>query len=92
MSASEVAAHVSTAVAATEVPQSVSRFQARAALLQAGKLEEANAAVSESDDLTKLAWADAQVFYRDSPAVNALGTALGLDLDALFIAAEKIQA
>lgn len=94
LSESEVQAHMEIATA-SPVPASVSRFQARAALMQAGKLDAANAAVAKADDLTKLAWDDAQVFYRASPTVNALGAALGLsaeDLDALFIAAAQIEA
>jgi len=77
------------------VPAVVSRFQARAALLQVGKLAAADAAVAQADALTKLAWADATEFERASPSIAALAPALGLsgdDLDALFIAASKIKA
>lgn len=78
------------------VPQSVSRFQAKAALALAGKLTAAEAAVTASGDVVlQLAWAEANDFRRDSPGINALAPLIGLDaagLDALFIAAAQIEA
>lgn len=77
------------------VPEAVSRFQARAALLQAGLLEQAEIAVAEAGPLAVLAWQDAQEFRRNSPTINALAPALGLtseQIDALFIAAAQIEA
>ena len=81
----------------TGVPQSVSRFQARAALYQAGLLAqiEAYMASEQADPIARLAWQDAQEFRRTSPTVAALAALLGLDdaaLDALFTAAAQIQA
>lgn len=74
----------------------VSRFQARAALLQAGKLDAVTAAVETSDSaFVKLAWNEAVEFPRQSPAIAALAAAIGLsdaDVDDLFIAASKISA
>lgn len=75
------------------VPQVISRFQARAALLQEGLLKEAEALVNQADDLTKLAWAEAVEFKRGSPMVLELGSRLGLtedDLDTLFRQAAAI--
>lgn len=80
---------------ASHVPVSVTRLQARAALWQAGLLEAAELAVSESDKLTQIAWADAQEFRRDSPILQSIAQALGLtsdDLDALFVSASEIVA
>lgn len=78
------------------VPQSVSRFQAKAALAMAGLLDQANAAVAASGDVVlQLAWAEATEFKRNSPGINALAPALGLDdaaLDQLFITASGIVA
>ena len=77
------------------VPLAVSRFQARAALLQAGLLEDVEAAVAGADALTRLAWADAIEFRRDSPAIAAVAAMLELDdeaLDALFRTAAGIAA
>lgn len=78
------------------VPQSVSRFQAKAALALAGLLEQANAVVAASGNVVlQLAWAEATEFKRNSPGINALAPALGLDdaaLDQLFIAASGIVA
>lgn len=77
------------------VPGSVTRFQARAALMQAGLLTQAQTVIAGADDMTKLAWSDAQDFLRNSPTVAAMGAAMGLtaaQLDALFIAAREIKA
>ena len=74
----------------------VTRFQARAALHQAGLLADVEAAVAASDDPTvKLAWAESIEFPRGSPTIAALAVAIGLtdaEVDALFIAAAAIQA
>jgi len=80
---------------AVVVPDKVSRFQARAALMQAGLLDQAEAAVAQAGPLAQLAWADAVEFRRTSPTINALAPALGLtsqQIDALFIAAAQIEA
>lgn len=79
------------------VPEAVTRFQARAALAQAGLLDSVNAMMDQPDTpvIVKLAWADALEFRRHSPTVLALADALGLNasqLDALFIAAAQIEA
>jgi len=80
-----------------QVPQAVSRFQARAALHNAGKLAEVEAlmAAAETPMLMKLAWLDAQEFQRSSVTVAAMASALGLstaETDSLFIAAAQITA
>lgn len=73
----------------------VSRFQAKAALHQAGLLEQVESFVNQSaDPLVKLAWQEAQ-FYRSSQMVNAIGGQLNLtpaQVDDLFKTAEQIQA
>lgn len=78
------------------VPETVSRYQARAALHNAGLLSTVEAAVAAADDeLIRIAWADATVFRRDSPTILALAEALGLtstQLDDLFRAAALIAA
>lgn len=78
------------------VPASVTRFQALAALSNAGLLANAQAAVNASTNpLVPLAWNNAQTFDRASPTIAALATALNLtsaQLDALFIAAAGITA
>jgi len=77
------------------VPQSVSRFQALAALHNAGLLDAAQAAVTAAGGLPLLAWNNAQSFERGSPTIASLAAALNLtpaQLDALFIAASQIEA
>ena len=73
----------------------VSRFQAKAALLQAGLLDAAIHAVAQADPVTQLAWAEAVEYRRISPTIDAIGVALDLtdeDIDALFVAAAGIEA
>lgn len=74
----------------------VSRFQAKAAMLNAGLLAQAEAffALPDTPPLHKLAWAETVDFYRLSPLVVATGAALNLtddQLDQLFVAAALIQ-
>lgn len=80
-----------------EIPQVVTRFQARAALHLAGLLAsvEALMAAPETPALAKLAWADAQEFKRNSPTMLAMAAELGLtetQLDELFTVAAGIEA
>jgi len=79
------------------VPEAVTRFQARAALAQAGLLDGVNGMMEHPDTpvIAKLAWADALEFRRHSPTVLALAGALGMSaqqLDELFVAAAGIEA
>ncbi|MGI2326150.1 MULTISPECIES: hypothetical protein [unclassified Methylococcus] len=79
------------------VPQTVSRFQAKAALSNAGLLEQVDALMSDpaTDPIARLAWLDAQEFHRTSPTVVVMAQALGLDaaaLDELFTTAASIIA
>lgn len=73
---------------------SVSRFQARQALRNAGLFDAAEAAVLGSgDDLLIAAWSEAQIFERTSPAIISMASALGLSatqVDDLFAAASVI--
>ena len=76
-------------------PQVVSRFQARAALMDAGLLADVELAVGRAGPLIQLAWAEAVEWRRDSPTITAIGAALGLSpeaLDDLFRAAAQITA
>ena len=79
------------------VPQTVTRFQALAALHLAGKLTAVQAimAAPETPMLAKLAWENALSFERSSPTLASLAAMLGMtdaDLDALFTAAAQIEA
>jgi hypothetical protein len=79
----------------TPVPQTVSRFQALAALQQQGLLDKAQAAVTAAGGVTLLAWNNAQSFERNSPTIAALAAALNLtsaQVDALFVSAAQISA
>jgi hypothetical protein len=80
-----------------EVPQSVTRFQAQAALHLSGHLDTVNALMANEATpmLARLAWANALEFKRQSPTVLAMGAALGLSdeaIDQLFITAAQIEA
>ena len=77
------------------VPESVSRFQARAALLQSGLLATAESAIQDADAMTQMVWADAQEFRRESPTVAAIAGVLSLtdsEVDDLFRLAITIEA
>ncbi|CAB5517426.1 hypothetical protein [Achromobacter anxifer] len=83
--------------AAPPVPEVVSRFQARAALLQAGVLDDVTMAMQGPgiDPLMKMAWEEAQEFRRASPTVATMAESFGWDaqyVDALFVAAASIEA
>jgi hypothetical protein len=73
----------------------VSRFQAKAALLQAGLLDQVSAALADADPVAQLAWAEAVEFRRMSPTILGLAATIGLtdeQLDDLFRAAAEIEA
>lgn len=79
------------------VPQEVTNFQARAALLAAGLFETVNAAVLAQGPTSAAyqAWEYANHLTRNGALVNSMGAALGLtaqQLDELFIAAAQIEA
>lgn len=63
------------------VPESVSRFQASAALWQMGFLDDVGAymALETTDMMARLAWAEAQEFRRDSVFVKAVLPLLGVN-------------
>ena len=54
-----------------------SRLQLRLAMIELGVLAQAEAAVSQADQVTQEAWAAAQYFRRLSPLVLAMISALG---------------
>ena len=80
------------------VPASVTRRQAKQALLLNGLLSNVQPAIDAIPDPTQRAmiqieWDDSQVFERSRPALVALGSALGLSsaqLDSLFITAAQL--
>lgn len=77
------------------VPKSVTRFQVRVALHNAGQLDEVESLMTAPDTpmRIKLAWCDSQEFPRDSATVQAIGLALDISssqIDDLFIAASVI--
>ena len=85
-----------------QVPSQIDLWKAKAVLAaqpskhNAGKtlLNDADAAVAAAGGALALAWGNAAVITRSSPATAAMGAALGLsgaDLDALFIAASEVS-
>ena len=79
------------------VPSIVSRFQARAALVQAGyftQVDDYMMALPKTD-IKRMAWEDAENFDRTSTTLQAMAELLNLsstDLDNLFVLAASIQA
>lgn len=75
------------------IPLVVTPFQAKAALLQAGLLDDVETIVNNSDPLIKMAWNEALEFNRHSPSVNYIASQLNWTeefLDTLFINAYSI--
>lgn len=80
------------------VPQSVSRRQAKQALLLDGKLDSVQLAIDAIADeayrgLAQIEWDDSQEFVRSRPMLIQIAGAIGLDeagLDALFIKAATL--
>ena len=80
------------------IPQSVTRRQARQALLLRGKLALVQPAIDAIPDTTQRAlmqieWDDSQDFVRNRPSVIAIGSAIGYDstgLDEVFIFASTL--
>lgn len=78
------------------VPNAITRFQARAMLLQAGLLDTIEAfMVNETTPrIYRLAWQDAQEFYRDSPLILTMAGIFSLSeeqLDNMFRQAVLIK-
>lgn len=90
-------AETDAAIAALSVPKSVTRFQALAALEQAGLLGQVEEIMGDPQTpaITRLAFNNALSFERTSPTVATLAAALnltGYQVDTLFIAADGIEA
>ena len=82
-------------IIAERASMTVSRFQAMAALLNAGLLSQVNAALADASPLAQLAWAEATEFRRNSTTIAGLASGLGLtdtQVDDLFRAAALITA
>lgn len=80
------------AAAIVLVPQTVTRRQARQALLLRGYLDRIPATIAAIPDTTarrmaEIEWEDAREFDRQRPLVISMGAALGINLDELFILA-----
>lgn len=81
------------------VPQSISRAQGKAVLIQSGLWEQVLAFVASIPDPTERALAevalhDTTTWQRNSPFLNTAATVLGLseeDMDDLFTAAAAIE-
>ena len=94
----EIEAHLNPPAEPAPVPQSVTRAQGKAALIQAGLWASVVSYVDAIEDPTEQALArvaldDTTEWRRDSPfllqAADALGIT-GTEMDALFVAAAKI--
>lgn len=79
---------------APTVPQSVTPVQGRIALLNAGLLDSATAAVEAAGGATAIWWEYAAEWERNNSILVTMGTALGLtstQIDQLFVAAAQIK-
>jgi hypothetical protein len=76
------------------VPDSVTRYQFKQALLNTSKYQDAVAALNNASASQKLQWAEARTIFRNSGVVLYLKTALDLtdtQLDNFFNLASKVQ-
>jgi hypothetical protein len=70
-------------------------FQGKAALYNAGLLDDVNSLITSGNAITKLAWENALEWKRISPMIESLSASLGLSetqVDDLFRAAVLIEA
>lgn len=77
------------------VPSSITNFQARAALMQAGLFDQGDAAAKAAGGVAHQAWEYGNVFERNSPTIAALAAGLGLSakqVDDLFVVASGLSA
>ena len=75
------------------VPQRVTPYQARMALLNAGLLDQVTAAVNQAGGAAVVAWEYATTVERQSPFIASISASLNLtseQVDALFVAAAAI--
>ena len=78
-----------------EVPEIVSRFQGRAALLQAGYLDDVEAYMLTAEPFEREAWNSIMEFRRHSPLLLKMALLLSiteLQIDDLFMFASTIEA
>ena len=89
----DVETHEEWAIRKAREKMKVTRYQAKAALMQAGLLEVVEQAIAATDDpLITLAWAEAG-FERMSPLIAEMKTVIGLtdeQVDDLFRAASLV--
>lgn len=75
-----------------EPERSIHKAYLRAALASIERLAEVDAAVQAAGAVKWELWANATTISQDDPDVNAIADALGIDLDAVFVAARAIRA
>jgi hypothetical protein len=93
-----IAPYVAPSPEPPAIPQSVTRRQARQALLLAGKLDLVQPAIDAIPNapqraMMQIEWDDSQDFERNRPSLIAIGGAIGLDaagIDALFVQAAAL--
>jgi hypothetical protein len=89
----EFRAMQATIHAESKANATVLRHQAKIALIRAGLMTGAEAAIAEAGPEAAIWWAEAPVFERGHPLINSIGTALGLtetQIDDLFMAAAAV--
>jgi hypothetical protein len=75
------------------VPRRVTRRQARLALLNAGLLDAAEAAIANAPPAVRITYEDATEWWRDDPLIADLAQSLGLSesqVDKLFLKASRL--
>ena len=94
----DIAPYVELEPLPPQIPQTVTRRQARQALLIAGHLSSVQFAIDSIPDalqrgMVQIEWDDSQMFERQRPTLISLASAIGMDsqaIDDLFIQAAKL--
>jgi hypothetical protein len=76
------------------IPQEVTKFQAKAALLKYDLLDIVESTIKSSDPLTKLAWGESLTFKRNSDFLISVAAKIGItekQIDDLFIYADTVK-
>ena len=80
-------------LSSSTTPKSVTRRQAKIAMLRAGILDQVEAAIAASSRENQITWAEATDFRRDFPLLNQMAAALNIssqEIDNLFLLASTI--
>jgi len=80
--------------ASNNVPQAITAFQFKAALVNAGAYDKFSSSMTGASQISSIVWNEATSFSRNDPYVLAAATSAGMtstQLDAIFSAGSLLQ-